>query len=118
MNLVFRNRPRHNIVTVEAEVLNFTPNEIAMLNQLKEPVIVLEKTYGSNTVKINRRLKPGFHARARFNLALENDSDITVNYIEQFKSDLVDAIESAMSALKDQYCPELACHDESFKLNY
>jgi hypothetical protein len=118
MKLRIKKFTKNKMVTIELETFFFTDQEKRMLEQLGEPVIEIDKTYGSNPVKFKKKVMTGFKAKAKFDASLDSDTDITAGYIEQFLTDVQTQIETKMEQLEDQYNIDLIPSETTVDINY
>lgn len=118
MKLRIKKSTKNKVVTIELETFFFTDQETRMIQQLGEPIIEIDKTYGSNPVKFSKRVMTGFKAKAKFDASLESDTDVTAGYIEQFLEDVQTQIEAKMYKLSDEYNDELVPSETTVDINY
>lgn len=109
---------KNKIVTLELSTTCFTELENEMLDQLGEPVIEFNKTYGNNSVKFSKKIRSNFRVKVKFDANLENDTDITADYIEEFLSEIQDMLSDAMSKVSDEYNTSLIPKEEYLDIRY
>ena len=118
MKLRIKKFTKNKMVTIELETFFFSDQEKRMLEQLGEPIIEMDKTYGSNPVKFKKKIMTGFKAKARFDASLESDTDVTAGYIEQFLEDVQNQMEMKMEKLADEYNTELIPSETCVDIKY
>lgn len=118
MKLRVRRATKNKVVTLELETIDFTEKENSMLDQLGEPIIDVDQTYGNNAVKFSKKIRTGFKVKIRFDANLENNTEMTAQYIEQFIEYIQEELAVAMSKLSDEYNDELVPKDQTFEINY
>ena len=109
---------KNKIVTLELTTVNFTDKENDMLDQLGEPIIEMDKTYGSNPVKFSKKIRSGFRVKVKFDLSLEEEADVTADYITDFINELTEQLEAKMDELAEDYEPLLAPDTEYKEIRY
>ena len=109
---------RNKVVTLELSTACFTDSENEMLDQLGEPVIEINKSFGNNPIKFAKKVRSNFRIRVKFDANLECSTDTTADYIEEFLTEIRDQIEDKMSNLLDEYNCELRSRDEILEINY
>jgi hypothetical protein len=109
---------KNKIVSIELNTFNFTQLENKMLDELGEPVIEFNKTYGSNAITFSKRIRSGFKVKVKFDASLENDTDKTAEYISNFLDELKEKLSEAMSNLSFQYNEDLKTREEVSHIDY
>lgn len=118
MDLSIKKTTKNKIVTIELETKNFTSNENIMLDQMGEPEIEFNKSYGANPVNFKKRIRSGFKVRVKFDINLEGDSDRTAEFIDAFLEELKDKLSEAMFNLSNSYNEELKSSTKLVKIEY
>lgn len=109
---------KNKVVTLELSTSCFTELENEMLDQLGEPVIEFNKSYGNNVVKFAKKIRSNFRAKVKFDANLESDTDITADYIEEFLDELQEKLSDAMSKVSDEYNTSLIPKEEIICIKY
>lgn len=117
MNLSIKKTTRNKIVTIELETKDFSTFENQMLDQLGEPEIEFDKSYGSNPIKFKKRIRNGFKVKVRFDIGLD-DSDKTSEYIDEFLEELKEKLSDAMYELSNTYNEDLRSSVETVAIRY
>lgn len=118
MDLRIKRVTKNKIVTIELETFNFTSQENKMLDELGEPVIEFNKTYGSNAVNFKKRIRSGFKVRVKFDASLETDTDRTAEYVNEFLTELKDKLSDVMFEVEGQYNESLKTCEEVTHIRY
>lgn len=118
MKLKVSRTTKNKIVTLTLETTMFTDLENKMLDQLGEPVISFNKPYGSNSINFSKKIRSNFRVKVKFDANLENETDKTAEYIEQFLDELKDKLSDAMNKLEGEYNIELIPKDELIEIKY
>lgn len=118
MKLKVRRSTKNKVVTLELETIDFTEKENDMLNQLGEPIIEIDKSYGNNSIKFAKKIRTGFKVKIKFDANLESDTDITANYIENFLELIQEELAKKMEVLADEYNEELIPKEQTFEIEY
>jgi hypothetical protein len=118
MQLKVNKVTKNKMVTVILETVGFTLEENAMLDQLGEPVISLDKCYGSNAVKFSKKVRSGFKVKVRFDASLESDVDITAGYVDTFVEEVQTQIEDKMFDLSTEFSTDLVTSQEIKPIQY
>lgn len=118
MKLRVRRATKNKVVTLELETMDFTERENSMLDQLGEPVIDIDQSYGNNPVKFSKKIRTGFKVKVKFDANLENNTEKTAEYIEQFLEFIQEKLANVMSNLSDEYNDELVPKDQTFEIVY
>lgn len=118
MRLKLTKTTRNKVVTLELETLDFTQAENEMLDQLGEPIIKFDKSYGNHVVKFSKKIRSNFRVRIKFDGNLDSTTDVTANYIESFEEELKTKLSDAMSNLLNDYNEELAPAQELIDIKY
>lgn len=118
MKLRITKTVKNKRVKMLLETTEFTDKENKILDQLGEPLITLEKTYGNNMVKItDRKIRSGFKPKVEFDGSLEASMEACAEYIEAFKEDIQNLLTEKMDALSDEYNDELAVNVETLQIS-
>lgn len=118
MKLRVRRATKNKVITLELETIDFTEKENGMLDQLGEPYIEVDQSYGNNAVKFYKKIRTGFKVKVKFDANLENNTEKTAEYIEQFIEYIQEELATAMSKLSDEYNEELVPKDQTFEISY
>lgn len=118
MRLKVARTTRNKMVTLELSTTCFTELENEMLDQLGEPIIEFNKSYGNNPIKFSKKIRSNFRVKAKFDANLENDTDITADYIEEFLDELQDRLSDAMAKVSDEYNTSLMTKEEYLDIKY
>lgn len=118
MKLRVKRSTKNKKTTLFLETIEFSERENNMLNELGEPVINVDKTYGNNSIKFEKKIRNGFKVRLKFDANLENDADQTAAYIEEFLEFIQEELSDRMSLLSDDYNEEFIPKDQSFEITY
>lgn len=118
MKLKVSRSTRNKVVTLELSTSCFTELENEMLDQLGEPIIEFNKSYGNNPVKFSKKIRSNFRAKVRFDANLDSDTDITADYIDEFLDELQDKLSDAMSKVSDEYNTSLIPKEEYICIKY
>lgn len=118
MQLKVDRSTKNKMVTIGLETIGFTLLEHKMLDQLGEPKVEIDKSYGSNPVKFSKRIRNGFKVKVRFDASLENSVDITAGYIDTFIDDVQLQIEEIMFNLSNEFNEELVPSQEVKTITY
>ena len=105
------------IVKLELETVNFTDQENLMLDQMGEPIVVIDKNYGSNHVKFRKKIRRGFKTRQEFDARLDSPKQTAI-YVEQFIADVTKELEREMKKLALAYEVELTPRKQTIEINY
>lgn len=109
---------KNKIVTLELSTTCFTDLENQMLDQLGEPIIEFDKSYGNNNVKFSKKIRSNFRVKVKFDANLDSDTDITADYIDAFLSELEDKLSEAMFKISDEYNTSLIPKEEYICIKY
>ena len=109
---------KNKIITLELSTFCFTELENEMLDQLGEPVISMDKSYGNNIVKFAKKIRSNFKVKVKFDANLESSTDRTAELVEQFLEEIQEKLEVAMSSISDEYNEELIPKEEIIQINY
>lgn len=118
MKLKVSRTTKNKVVTLELSTSCFTDLENEMLDQLGEPIIEFDKVYGNNVVKFSKKIRSNFRVKIKFDANLEEDTDITADYIEQFLDELEDKLSDAMYKVSDEYNISLIPKEEYICIKY
>jgi hypothetical protein len=118
MQLKINKVTKNKMVTVVLETTGFTLEENKMLDQLGEPVIEIDKCYGSNPVKFSKRVRSGFKIKVRFDASLESDVNTTAGYVDTFIDDVQLQIEDKMFDLSNEFSEDLVTAQEVKNIIY
>lgn len=118
MKLNVKKTTRNKVVTIELYTFDFTEKENAMLDQLDEPVIEFEKTYGANVIKFTKRIRTGFKVRVKFDATLNNDIIDTADYVTDFLNEVREMLEDSMANLKMEFNDELKSSEDVYEIKY
>lgn len=118
MNLLVTKTTKNKIVTIELTTAGFTCKENQMLDQLGEPIITIEETYGQNVIKFSKKIRSGFKVKVKFDANLEDGTEKTADYIEQFLDSVQEQMEAKMEKLEEEFEPELMTSKESRVIKY
>ena len=118
MQLKVNKVTKNKMVTVILETIGFTLDETRMLDQLGEPIIAMDRCYGSNPVKFSKKVRSGFKIKVRFDASLENDVDVTAGYVDTFIDDVQLQIEDKMFDLSTEFSEDLVTAQEIKPIQY
>lgn len=118
MKLRISRSTRNKIVTLELETVAFTDKENRMLDQLGEPVIEIDKTYGNHPVKFSKKIRTNFRLRIRFDGNLDLNTDITGDLINEFQEELETKLSDAMTNLLNNYSDDFNTKEEVIEIKY
>lgn len=97
MKIKFRSQIRNKVVNMIIETGEFTEDENDILNQVGEPIIIMDKMYGANPIKFEKKVRSGFRISVKFDGNLSESMDDVMDLIQQFKLDLAGSIEEEMN---------------------
>lgn len=117
MNLHVTKATKNRVVTILLETTDFSEVENNMLDQLGEPIIAFEKTYGNNIVKFEKKMRTNFNVRVKFDATLETSTDQTAEYIDKFLEDIQELLTNKMEDLIDQYNDAFKPADYKININ-
>lgn len=118
MKLKVKRATKNKVITIELETIEFTDKENDMLNQLGEPIVEVDKTYGNNPIKFSKKIRTGFKVKVKFDASLEEDTDKTAEYIENFIEYIQDTMSKLMYDLADEYNEEFIPKEQTFEIEY
>ena len=118
MKLKIRRSTKNKVVAIELETIEFTAKEHSMLDQLGEPLVEYDKTYGNNTVKFAKKIRTGFKVKLKFDAKLELDTEKTAEYIEEFIESIQEKLATAMGLLEEDYNEALIPKEQIFEIEY
>lgn len=118
MKLKLTKTTRNKVVTLELETQCFTQTENEMLDQLGEPKIEFDKSYGNHIVKFSKKIRSNFKVRVKFDGNLDSTTDITAGYVESFLEELQTKLADEMSNLLNEYNVELAPAEKVIEIKY
>lgn len=118
MKLKVRRSTKNKVVTIELETIDFSVKENSMLDQLGEPIISVEKTYGDNSIKFSKKIRNGFKVKLKFDANLDTNTDMTATHIENFIDFIQEELSLAMEILESEYNEELIPKEQSFEIGY
>lgn len=118
MYLTTKKETKNKIVTITLTTEQFTDKENQMLDQLGEPIISINKSYGANGINFSKKIRTGFKVKVRFDINLDKDTDKTAEYIESFLTDVKDQLSQKMYELEDSYNEELKPSCKTDKIDY
>lgn len=103
MQLKFDKAIRKKVITIELETTRFTTAEERALVKFGEPIIKIEKMYGTFPVSIERRIKTGFKVRVQFDGTDNFPSAVQAanEFFEEVQEELRDTMEALMIKLED-----------------
>lgn len=117
MQLQITKTIKKKVITLELETISFTNIENTMLDELDEPVINYEKAYHSTAVQISRKIRSGFKAKIKFDGNIDT-MDIVADDCSLFIDDITTVLQDAMSALTDEYSPDLVNDVSAVDIKY
>lgn len=113
MQLKYDRKIQNRIITLTLESVNFTEEEIKMIDDLGDPIINMDKTY-QETFKVlivNKKLKTGFkNVMIKFDGTLDMAKAETA--LTEFIEDLKVIISSELEKIRDIY-NSVTIRDES-----
>ena len=118
MYLTTKKETRNKIVTITLTTEQFTDKENAMLDQLGEPVITINKSYGANGINFSKKIRTGFKVKVKFDISLDKDSDKTAEYVDSFLEELKEQLSNKMYELESSYNEELKTSCKTEKIVY
>lgn len=118
MDLKVKKVTKNKVVAIELSTFNFTQLENKMLDELGEPFIEFNKSYGSNAINFKKRIRTGFKVKVKFDASLETDTDKTAEYISDFLEELKDKLSDAMFEVEGQYNDDLKTCEEVTHIKY
>lgn len=118
MRLKVTRTTKNKVITLELNTQCFTALENEMLEQLGEPIIEIDKNYGSNPVRFSKKIKSNFKVKVKFDSNLDANTDITADLVEEFLEDLQTKLEDAMSKLADDYNEDLVSQEQLIDIIY
>lgn len=118
MKLKIRRSTKNKVVSIELETIDFTEKEHSMLDQLGEPIIEFDKTFGNNVVKFSKKIRTGFKVKLKFDASLEENTDKTADYIESFVDQIQETLSLSMGLLEEDYNEELIPKEQTFEIKY
>lgn len=118
MKLRINRTTKNKVVILELSTSCFTEQENEMLDQLGEPIIEFDKSYGNNTIKFAKKIRSNFRLKVKFDANLEPDTDITADYIDEFLDELQEKLSEAMFEKSVEYNTSLMPKDELICIKY
>lgn len=118
MNLKVLRTTKNKVVTIVLETTCFNEDENAMLDQLGEPIISMCNSYGNNAINFSKKIRSNFRVKVKFDANLENDTDKTADFVDQFMDDVKELLSEAMSQLSDEYNEDLISKEEIINIKY
>lgn len=118
MKLNVKKTTRNKVVTIELSTFDFTERENQMLDQLDEPIIEFEKTYGANVIKFSKRIRTGFKVRVKFDATLNDDIIDTADYVTDFLNELRELLEDKMANLNMEFNDDLKSSEKVYEIKY
>lgn len=118
MRLKVTRTTKNKVITLELSTMCFTDLENEMLEQLGEPIVSIDKSYGQNPVKFSKKIKSNFKVKVKFDSNLDANTDITASLVDEFMEDIQEKLEEAMSKLEDDYNEDLIPQEKIIEINY
>lgn len=109
---------KNKIIRLDINTQCFTETESEMLEQLGEPIINFEKSYGNNVIKFSKKIKSNFKVTVKFDASLEDDMDKTAEYVMDFVDDLEEMLSEAMAELNDEYILDVIPKEDIREIKY
>jgi hypothetical protein len=101
MQLKYNKIIKKNVITIELETANFTPQEAKMLDEFGEPLITFSKIYYTKyTVQFEKKIRTGFKVKIKF----DGTTDIqgAANAANVFFEEIQEVLGNAMADLADK----------------
>ena len=118
MKLAITKSTKNRVISLELETVEFSATENDMLDQMGEPEIVFEQDYGNTSVKFNKKIRSNFKVRVKFDVNLESDPMKTAEYIDEFQDDIVNALQDALTKVKDSYLTDFKPIKKTIEIKY
>ena len=118
MKLAITKSTKNRVISLALETVEFSATENDMLDQMGEPEIVFEKDYGNTSVKFNKKIRSNFKVRVKFDVNLESDPMKTAEYIDEFQDDIVNALQDALTKVKDSYLTDFKPIKKTIEIKY
>ena len=118
MRLKVTRTTKNKVITLELSTMCFTELENEMLEQLGEPIISIDRSYGQNPIKFAKKIKSNFKVKVKFDSNLDANTDITANLVDEFLEDIQEELENAMSKLADDYNEDLIKKEKIIDTKY
>lgn len=101
MQLKYNKEIKNNVITIELETANFTPQENKVLDEFGEPILSFSKVYETKfPVQFEKKIRTGFKIRIKF----DGTEDIqgAVNSANLFFDEVQEKLGELMASLIDK----------------
>lgn len=107
MRLKAKTQIKNRVVNMLIETTDFTNDENNMLDQVGEPLIYINKSYGPNPIKIEKKVRSGFRVMIKFDGNLSENMEDVNGYADELIEDINLKINEAMNIASLDYSEAL-----------
>lgn len=99
MQLKYNKSVRNNVITIELETANFTPDENKALDRFGEPEVRIEKLYGGKwPVNFAKKIRNGFKVKVKFDGSegIEAATEAANMFFDEIQEELAEEMAKVM----------------------